>query len=49
MFHQGELPAKKFYCCNCLRIMRIYAIIGFALLGLLVLGLFAACWWLGIF
>lgn len=49
MFQQGEAPGKQFYCSRCLRVMRIYAIIGFTLLGLLVAGLFGACWWIGVF
>ena len=49
MFHQGEPPAKQFFCFRCLRVMRTYAIIGFSLLGLLVAGLFGAAWWAGAF
>lgn len=49
MFQQGETPAKQFFCLRCLRIMRVYAIIGFTLLGLLVVGLFGFAWWAGAF
>ena len=35
MFHQG-VPAREFYCERCLRVMRVYAVIGFTLLGLLM-------------
>jgi hypothetical protein len=49
MFHQGALPAKQFFCIRCLRIMRVYAIVGFSLLGILMIGLVVALWWLGVF
>lgn len=49
MFHQGELPAKQFFCSRCLRIMRAYAIVGFSLLGILMTGFVVALWWLGVF
>jgi hypothetical protein len=49
MLHSHELPAKQFFCFRCLRVMRIYAIVGFSLLGLLMFGFVATLWWLGVF
>ena len=49
MFHQGKVPAKEFYCSRCLRVMHIYAIIGYSLLGVLMTGFVVALWWLGVF
>jgi len=45
MFHQG-VPANEFHCERCWRIMRLYAAVGFTLLGLVLVGLAAAVWWL---
>lgn len=49
MFHQEWLPRREFYCRRCLRIMRIYATIGFTLLGAVVTSAFVAAWWAGAF
>lgn len=49
MFQQEWLPRKEFYCRRCLRIMRIYAAIGFSLLGTMVASAFVAAWWAGAF
>lgn len=45
MFHQGP-PTREFYCVRCLKILRIYAVIGFTLLGLLVTALAGAILWI---
>lgn len=45
MFHQGA-PTREFFCLRCLRIMRVYAILGFTLLGLLVGALTGVTLWL---
>ncbi len=45
MFHQGE-PAYEFYCRRCRRVFRVYAAIGFTLLGLLLLAGGVAVVWL---
>lgn len=49
MFQQGELPSMQFFCVRCLRNMRVYAIMGFSLLGILMIGFVVALWWLGVF
>ena len=43
MFHQGA-PAREFFCEPCLRVMRVYAAIGFTLLGLLMVA-FGGVYW----
>jgi hypothetical protein len=44
MFHQG-MPALEFFCTRCQKVLRAYAVVGFTLLGLLLLGFVAAvCW-----
>ena len=45
MFHQG-VAAREFFCVRCLRILRLQAIIGFTLLGLLVAALAGVTLWL---
>lgn len=45
MFYQG-VPAREFFCTRCRKILRIYAAIGFTLLGLLVAALAAVALWL---
>lgn len=45
MFHQGT-PAHEFYCAHCLRVMRLYAVVGFTLLGLLLAAVTGVAWWL---
>jgi hypothetical protein len=44
MFDSDEPSVKEFFCDRCLGIMRIYAIIGFSLLGLLLLAFGIAVW-----
>ena len=44
MFH-GRLfrvAEREFYCLRCLRRMRVFAVVGFALLGAMLLGLVVA-------
>lgn len=38
--------AWEFFCRRCLRVMRIYAIVGFSLVGIVVAGLVAVTAWL---
>lgn len=45
MFHQGA-PAHELFCARCLKVMQVYAAIGFTLLGLLLAAFVAAVWWL---
>jgi hypothetical protein len=45
MFYQG-MPAREFFCTRCLKIQRIYAVIGLTLLGLLLASFFAVALWL---
>ena len=45
MFSQG-VPAHKFFCTRCFKILRIYAVIGLTLLGLTVAALAAVTCWL---
>ena len=49
MFHAGAPPAKEFFCLECLRVMRTYAIIGFTFLGLLLVACVVTMLWLGVF
>lgn len=37
--------ARQFFCYRCLRVMRIYAIVGFSLLAMLLLSLTVAVLW----
>ncbi len=37
--------AREFFCFRCQRVMRVYAIIGFTLLGCLVLAILVATLW----
>jgi hypothetical protein len=48
MFYSSVLPVKEFFCDRCLGVMRVYAIIGFSLLGLLLLAFGIAVWILGV-
>ena len=48
MFHQRS-PSHEFFCLRCQGVMRIYARIGFSLLGLLMAALTAAVLWLRFF
>jgi hypothetical protein len=45
MFYQGS-PAREFFCAHCLKVMRVYAAVGFTLLGLVLAALTAVVWWL---
>ncbi len=45
MFYAGT-PANDFFCARCLKVMRIYAAVGFILLGLLLVAFAVAVWWL---
>jgi hypothetical protein len=45
MFYQGS-PAHEFFCAHCLKVMRVYAAVGFTLLGLVLAALTAVVWWL---
>lgn len=46
MLLTGAPIEREFFCFRCLRIMRIYAVIGFSLLGLVVAALVATTIWL---
>ncbi len=46
MLLTGAPIEREFFCFRCLRIMRIYAVIGFSLLGLVVAALVASTIWL---
>lgn len=46
MFYHSlfRLPAREFYCYRCLKVMKVYAIIGFSLLGITVGALCVVTW-----
>lgn len=46
MIRTGAPIEREFFCFRCLRIMRIYAVIGFSLLGLVVAAIAATTIWL---
>jgi hypothetical protein len=49
MFHAGQRPREEFYCERCLRVTRIYGVIGLSLLVLLLAAFVVVPWWLGVF
>jgi len=48
MFHAGRVPRQEFFCDQCQRVLRFYAIIGLSLFAILLGAFVVSLWWLGI-